>query len=282
MAARLDVPLRRTRARRALCLCLGACAGWPALARAAPVPGPAPFSPGAGSADPALQGPGRELRHRLPPEPGATAGAARVALTLDACMGATDRALLEFLVRERIATTVFVTARWLAGNAQALRTLRAHPELFELHNHGERHVPAVIGTQRLVYGLPGMADLEALRREVREGARAVEAATGRAPAWYRGATARYDEQALQELARLQVRIAGFSLNADAGGTLGAAEVAARVGRSRDGEVILAHLNRPASGTGAGLEQALPQLRRQGFTFVHLGTRALAEAGARQP
>ncbi|MFM7530991.1 MAG: polysaccharide deacetylase, partial [Rubrivivax sp.] len=102
----------------------------------------------------------------------------------------------------------------------------------------------------------------------------------RAPVWYRAATARYDEQALEELARMGVRIAGFSLNADAGGTLAAADVAVRVGRARDGDVILAHLNRPASGTRAGLEQALPALRGRGFVFVHLGARALVEVGGR--
>lgn len=226
--------------------------------------------------------PGREIRHRLAPAAAGALPGPRVALTLDACMGVADTALLDFLVRERMPATVFVTAKWLTGNPQALRTLREHPELFDLQNHGERHVPAVIGAHRRVYGLPGAADLDALRREVREGARAVEVATGRVPGWYRAATARYDEQALEELSRLGVRIAGFSLNADAGGTLAAAEVAARVGRARDGDVILAHLNRPASGTRAGLEQALPPLRARGIAFVHLGTGALVEAGARQP
>ena len=163
-----------------------------------------------------------------------------------------------------------------------VRDMYSGEVLADLQNHGERHVPAVIGAHRRVYGLPGAADLDALRREVREGARAVEVATGRVPGWYRAATARYDEQALEELSRLGVRIAGFSLNADAGGTLAAAEVAARVGRARDGDVILAHLNRPASGTRAGLEQALPPLRARGIAFVHLGTGALVEAGARQP
>ncbi len=259
-------------------MCVGSWAGLPApvlaSARAAPGPAaaPAPHPPP----------PGRELQHRLAPEPGPSAAAPRVALTLDACGGAADTALLEFLVRERIPATVFVTARWLAAHAPVLRTLRAHADLFELQNHGERHVPAVIGAQHRVHGLPGAADLEAFRREVREGARAVEAAAGQPPRWYRAATARYDEQALQELARMGVRIAGFSLNADAGGTLSAADVAARVGRARDGDVILAHLNRPASGTRAGLEQALPALRRQGLAFVQLGARELVEVGARRP
>lgn len=284
MAAVPDAPLTPDLQRRASCLCLGS---WAAL----PVPAFAALGHPAGSAaradsaaPPAVHPglPGRELRHRLPDEPGPSAATARVALTLDACGGAADTALLDFLVRERIPATVFATAHWLAGHAQVLRTLRLHADLIELQNHGERHVPAVIGAQHRIYGLPGAADLEAFRREVREGARAIEAATGQPPRWYRAATARYDEQALLELARLGVRIAGFSLNADAGGTLPAAEVAARVGRARDGDVILAHLNRPASGTRVGLEQALPALRRQGITFVHLGVRELVEVARLRP
>lgn len=220
---------------------------------------------------------GRELHHRLAPS-----SAPRVALTLDACSGAADTALLGFLVRERIPASVFVTARWLAANRQAVALLRAHPDLFAFENHGERHVPAVIGAGLSVYGLPGAADLDALRREVLEGARAVQAAAGMAPRWYRAATARYDTAALQELARLGVRVAGFSLNADGGGTLAAAQVAARVVRAQDGDVILAHLNRPGAGTRAGLEQALPVLRQRGFTFVRLDAHELVEVKGLQP
>ncbi|MEN9419223.1 MAG: hypothetical protein RI988_2843 [Pseudomonadota bacterium] len=221
--------------------------------------------------------PGRELHHRL-----AASSPPRVALTLDACSGAADTALLGFLVRERIPASVFVTARWLAANRQAVALLRAHPDLFAFENHGERHVPAVIGAGLSVYGLPGAPDLDALRREVLEGARAVQAASGTDPRWYRAATARYDAAALQELARLGVRVAGFSLNADGGGTLSAAQVAARVARAQDGDVILAHLNRPGSGTRAGLEQALPALRQRGFTFVRLDAHELVEVKGLQP
>ena len=279
----LDASPPRVSARRRLCLCMAACSGWASRVLGAPTHDRASAQAApASSPARAAQPPGRELHHRLGPEPALGGPGARLALTLDACMGATDAALLDFLIRERMAATVFVTARWLAANAPALRTLRAHPELFELQNHGERHVPAVIGAHRLVYGLPGAADLEALRREVREGARAIEAATGRAPAWFRAATARYDELSLRELDRMGVRIAGFSLNADAGGTLGAAEVAARLSRARDGDVVLAHLNRPASGTRAGLEQALPRLRSNGWRFVHLGAGPLVEVGVRRP
>jgi hypothetical protein len=39
--------------------------------------------------------------------------------------------------------------------------------------------------------------------------------------------------------------------------------------SKPGSIILAHMNRPDSGTAEGIAAALPKLRRRGFRFVHL-------------
>src|SRR5258708_6002673 len=65
----------------------------------------------------------------------------RVALTLDACMGEVDLRILDALVANAIPATLFVTGRWLRKNAEAVKTLTAHPELFQLENHGAMHVP---------------------------------------------------------------------------------------------------------------------------------------------
>ena len=74
-----------------------------------------------------------------------------VALTLDACGGAYDEELIATLLRLRVPATLFVTKRWLDRHPAAVRELHAHPELFELENHGSQHVPAVIG--RRLYGM---------------------------------------------------------------------------------------------------------------------------------
>src|SRR4051794_28445996 len=72
-----------------------------------------------------------------------SAAGERVALTLDASSGRTDNRILSALVDNQIPATIFITARWLKRNGKALAILNAHPELFELENHGARHVPAV-------------------------------------------------------------------------------------------------------------------------------------------
>lgn len=207
-----------------------------------------------------------EPHHRLLPQ--ADAGQ-RVALTLDACSGHFDAGLLDFLIRERIPATLFVTRRWLRRNAEGVAVIKAHPELFEVEDHGENHVPAVIGPGREVYGIAGVPDVEHLRREVREGARAIESTFGTVPRWYRGATAVYDPQAIEEIERMGYRIAGFSVNADAGATLPRAAIEARLQRVRDGDVIIAHMNKPDSDTAEALAAGLAGLKRQGFVFVRL-------------
>ena len=232
-------------------LALRACAARPALPALAAPPG--------------LTEPHHRLDTRAPGH------AQSVALTLDACGGAYDAAIVRLLVQQQVPATVFVTRRWLRRNPQGLRELLAHPQLFELQDHGAEHVPAMLGGR--LYGMPGRRNLAELHDEVQGGAQAVAAATGRAPRWYRGAGAAYDAAGLAQVAALGLPVAGFSLNADDGAQLRAPAVARRLLAARPGDVILAHMNHPLSGTAAGLATALPVLQRRGLRFVTLGQAA---------
>ncbi|TSE09905.1 polysaccharide deacetylase family protein, partial [Mesorhizobium intechi] len=82
----------------------------------------------------------------------AASGAGRVALTLDACDGQTDTRILSALVENKIPATIFVTGVWLKRNDAAVEIMRSHPDLFELENHGGRHIPAV-DTPQKIYGI---------------------------------------------------------------------------------------------------------------------------------
>lgn len=113
-----------------------------------------------------------------------------------------------------------------------------------------------------------------LRREVTEGARAVHEVFGVAPRWYRGATAVYDAQAAEEIGRLGLGIAGFSVNVDAGATLGKGAIIERLKQVRDGDVLIAHMNKPASASAEGLAVGLVALLHRGFVFVRLDAVAL--------
>ncbi|MEI7611627.1 MAG: polysaccharide deacetylase family protein [Betaproteobacteria bacterium] len=192
-----------------------------------------------------------------------------LALTLDACSGRYDDDLIQYLISNRIPATIFVTKKWLERNPLGLSVIKANLDLFDVEDHGENHIPAVIGVGKKVYGIPSQPDVVHLRREVIEGARAIEAATGVAPHWYRGATAEYDDQAIDEIGKLGFKIAGFSINADAGATLGRKAIEQRLKHVVAGDIIIAHMNKPDSDSAEGLATALTQLLRQGFVFVRL-------------
>jgi len=218
----------------------------------------------------------------IEPELRIAAGGAspRVALTLDACMGAVDLRILNALVDNKIPATLFVTARWLKNNAAALATLQAHPELFQLENHGAMHVPAVTGAEKL-YGLAPAGTLEAVSAEVDGGAAAMAAHGIGKPTWYRDATALYSGDALLRIRQMGYRIAGFSLNADFGASLPAAKVTERLLTAKDGDVIIGHINQPKRSSGAGLVAGVLALKAKGFTFVRLADVAEINAWGEQ-
>ncbi len=212
------------------------------------------------------QGPVTEIHDRIAPAAGSNN---RIALTLDACSGAFDVDLIRFLIQQRIPATLFATKKWLDKNPMGVAMLKANLDLFDIEDHGENHIPAVIGVGKKVYGIVGEPDIVHLRKEVLQGAAAIERATGVPTHWYRGATAEYDQQAADEIRRMGFQIAGFSVNADAGATLKKPQIIERLRRVRGGDVIIAHMNKPASDTAEGLTIGLAELQRRGFVFARL-------------
>ena len=208
-----------------------------------------------------------ELHQQLALPAGATDKV--VALTLDACGGGFDADLAHFLIEHRIQATIFVTRRWIRHNPEGLALLKAHADLFDIEDHGANHVPAIIGADRNVYGIAGAADMKQLKREVSGGADAVKAATGTMPHWYRGATGEYDPEALKAIEAMGYKVAGFSVNADNGATLEKKKIVARLKKVRSGDIIIAHLNKPASDTGEGMAEGLQLLLDHGFHFMRL-------------
>ena len=214
-------------------------------------------------------------RLRLAPVPGAPP---RVALTLDACSGHADLRVLGGLVRLGLPATIFVTGLWLRANPDTVALLRGRADLFTLQNHGARHVPAVLGAGRL-YGVAVAGTIEAVHREVAGGAAAVLATGAPAPGWFRGATALYSPEAIGAIRAMGARIAGFSVNGDEGASLPASRVAARIAAARDGDVIIAHTNRPGRPSGPGVVEGAARLAERGFRFVPLDAGTVEDVDA---
>lgn len=282
-------PVLMSLSRRAFCACL-ACGLSGALvsARAFAAASGAPADPAAASATPAVASPPSagapppvapptpvlqpiranrliEPKLSLPKAAGPTP---RVAVTLDACSGATDRRILDLLIAEEIPATFFVTGRWIRRNAEALALIAARPDLFEVENHGLNHVPA-IELEGTVYDIAAAGSMEAVRSEVEEGARWIVKAGLAGPRWFRGATARYTPASASAIEAMGYRIAGYSLNADDGASVSARTAAKRLKAASDGDVIIAHVNQPTHAAGAGVAEGLKALKAKGAVFVKL-------------
>ncbi len=198
-------------------------------------------------------------------------GRARVALTLDACGGGpgnmADLGIINFLKDRQIKATLFLNARWIDANPLLAAELAANP-LFELENHGARHRPLSVSGQE-IYGIRGTDGPAEAAQEVEAGALRLLDLTGRRPLFFRSGTAYYDDVAVEIIAALGYKPAGFSVVGDAGGTLPAPKVAAVLNGARDGDIVILHMNRPESGTREGMLKAIPEMQARGVIFVHL-------------
>ncbi len=211
------------------------------------------------------------LEPTLKMQPG-KAHAPRVAITLDACMGKTDFRILDTLVKEQIPATIFVTARWLKHNPEALAVMLSHPDLFELENHGENHIPAV-DKPVSIYGIAAAGSEAAVEQEVEGGRLAIVAATGHQPQWFRGATAKYTASSMTTINGLGERVAGYSINGDGGSLLGAGATAKHIASAKDGDVIISHINQPTHEAGEGVVKGLLALKARGVIFTRLDSPA---------
>jgi peptidoglycan/xylan/chitin deacetylase (PgdA/CDA1 family) len=191
-------------------------------------------------------------------------------LTLDACDDRSDgfdAGLIEFLIRENIPATVFLTKRWIDKNPAGFAIL-VDSDLFRIENHGTDHRPASV-SGRSVYRIRGTGSLDELSAEIGGGADAIEALTGRRPKWFRSGAAYYDNGAANFIRSLGYRIAGFAISIDQGASLAADGVYRNAMKARPGDVLLAHMNRPEKETFEGLAPALLELRSRGAKFALL-------------
>lgn len=207
------------------------------------------------------------IEPRLTIKPGVSHGP-YVALTFDACTGHVDERILRALIDNNIRSTIFVTARWLKRNPQAIAEIKAYPNLFEVEDHGARHVPA-IDVPMKVFGLAAAGSSAAVEAEVVGGAEAITVAFGHKPKWFRGATGKYTRRSEKQIQSLGFKIAGYSVLGDGGAEFSAHRTAATISNAVDGDVIIAHINQPTKPAGAGVVEGILKLKAAGFIFLRL-------------
>lgn len=194
-----------------------------------------------------------------------------VCLTFDLCGGeygsGLDEALVEVLVDSGVPATFFMNQRWLDVDPARARELASEP-LFEIANHGTRHQPLSVDG-REAYGIAGTVGVGAIVDEVTQAGEALAVLVGTPPTWFRSGTAHVDDVAVEVCARLGVQIVNFDVNADAGATFSAAQVADAMRAARPGSITIAHANRPGSGTAAGMREAIARLLDDGLQCTTL-------------
>ena len=194
--------------------------------------------------------------------------------TLALTLGASDPAqvfdadLLALIRQEKLPVTLFVTSRWALANTQTLMALAQEP-LVSLAGHGKDFRPCSVDGKGL--GVAGAtATVLELLLEVEGNARDMQRIASVRPRWFQGADNVYDRVALAIIRDdLGFGVAGHSL------PLGRAEadspegLARALSRAKDRDIVYSPLGQTQGALAAGLNKALPVLRKSGFTFVPL-------------
>lgn len=197
-----------------------------------------------------------------------------IALTFDACGGSAkssqiDKKLFDFLIKNNIPATIFVTTKWIDANEQYFVELSKNT-LFQFENHGTRHLP-LSTTGLYAYGIAGTKCLLEVEEEISQNQKRMEQLLSKKPNFFRTGTAYYDEDAVAIAKKMGVIIAGFSIVGDAGATLKQNEIFERLKKAKAGDIVIGHINHPESQSADGFIKSIKYLKSQNFHFVTLDT-----------
>ena len=201
-----------------------------------------------------------------------------IALTFDACGKPRgkgyDSRLMDYLIREKIPATLFMSGSWIDADREIFQQLANQPFL-EIENHGHAHKPCSVNGKH-AYGIRGTSSLEEVVDEIEWNGRKIETSTGRKPKYYRSGTAYYDDVCVEIARTLGYDVVNFSVRGDAGATCSKEEVKKNLLDAPSGSIVILHMNHPETGTAEGVMEAIPDLKRKGFGFVHLSGFELVE------
>ncbi len=199
-----------------------------------------------------------------------------IALTFDACGGAKgkgyDAKLINFLKRDKIPATLFLSGKWIDANPDIAKELAENP-LFEIANHGLNHRPCSINGKK-AQGIQGTKNIDELIDEIEKNARKIEILAGKKPKYFRPAAGFCDEYGVKIANALGYGVIGWSIVGDAGATYSKKDVIEALLGAAPGSIVILHANHPEGETAEGVMAAVPELKNKGFEFVRLGNQAL--------
>jgi peptidoglycan/xylan/chitin deacetylase (PgdA/CDA1 family) len=190
-----------------------------------------------------------------------------VALTFDADAGGYDAKLIDYLKGEKVSATIFATGKWIDEHADVFQELSEDP-LFEIENHGSNHKPCSVNG-KYAYGIKGTANVRDIFYEIEQNARRIETLTGKKPKYYRPGTAYLDDVCAEIAEKLGYKIVNYNVVGDAGATFSTAQIKERLIGSKNGSIVIMHMNHPEKQTAQGVMAAIPEMKKLGFEFVKL-------------
>ncbi len=194
-----------------------------------------------------------------------------LALTFDACGGekgsAYDSKLIEYLKENKIQATLFLSGTWIDKNLKIFKEL-SEDSLFLIANHGMEHKPCSVNGKQ-AYGEIGTNSPAEVFDEIEENSFGINLLTGKKPKYYRSGTAYYDEICVQVANKLGYEVAGFYTLGDGGATFSKDQIKNALLNAVSGSIVILHMNRPDGKTLDGLKEAIPILKKDGYSFVKL-------------
>jgi peptidoglycan/xylan/chitin deacetylase (PgdA/CDA1 family) len=186
-----------------------------------------------------------------------------LALTFDACETVTpsyfDSTILNYLIREQIACTIFVGGKFAVRNRSRLKELSAL-EFIEMENHSfhhYQHMELLNGTE--------------IVDEVTRTADTMQAITGKRPKFFRFPGGNYDEKSLKAVEELGYRIVHWSFESGDPDKKATPEhlIEWVLYKTKPAGVLIFHINGRGYSTGKALPAIIEALRKKHYRFVKL-------------
>ncbi len=196
----------------------------------------------------------------------------QIALTFDACVGHENDynfELVNYLRKEKIPATLFVSGLWIDANIDTLKNLSANP-LFEIENHGLLHRLCSINGES-VYRIKPTENVGDVVDEMELNARKIAQITGKRPKFFRSATAYTDETCTKIAKELGMKVISFDILSGDAVPFAPAELIKDniIKNAHSGAIVIMHFNHPKWFEKQALEIAIPLLKAQGYKFVKL-------------
>jgi peptidoglycan/xylan/chitin deacetylase (PgdA/CDA1 family) len=208
-----------------------------------------------------------------------------IALTFDACGtrygDEYDSELIDYLRKEKIPATMFFTGLWIDANPEVFKQL-SEDTLFEIENHGLRHRPCA-SEGETEYGIKGTLNVGQAIDEIELNNRKIKSITGLRPKFFRSATAFADESCVKVAGQLGITVISYDvLSGDAVPKTPEHIIAGNIlTNAKDGVIVIMHMNHPEWYTYEALQKVIPELRKQGYSFVKLDHQRLRNRSAKQ-